>query len=158
MGRAARIRTAAVHRRPRSRGTGLGLLLLAAAFPASAAPVPDIAAPRPFTAICAITETCHIDGGCASLPAPGEIIVAFDGTGTAMGQDEAALRPIDRFARLEDAMPLPRLGDTRRELLVDLPPDGSDRRFALFVQRPTDAEDPVLQPTYFILTCRDAAR
>jgi len=113
---------------------------------------------RAFTVICEVAETCHVGGGCASLPALGQIIVQFDGIQTAMGQAEASLSPIDRFARIEDVHPLPRISDARREVLVDLPAtDGTDRRFALFVQPITAPEAaPILQSTYFILSCRTA--
>lgn len=136
------------------------VLAVVAAAPGAATTGDDLIPTRAFTAICEISDTCHIGGGCASLPAPGEIIVQFDGTRTAMGQSETALNPLDRFSRIEDLHPLPRITDGRREVLVDLPAiAGVDRRFGLFVQPAVAAEaEPVLQPTYFILSCRDAAR
>lgn len=111
--------------------------------------------PRPFEAECTIVDTCRIEGGCADLPAPGELLLRFDGTDTSLGQSEADLAPIDRYADIEAVHPLAPI-DTRRSLLVDLPPEGPARRFALFVQPATpNGADPILQRRYFVMSCWD---
>ena len=142
--------------RARRVSAALPVALLAA--PMALAALDDVPAVAPFETVCTLTLTCRIDGGCADLPAPGEQIVTFDGTATRIGQSSDTMRAIERFGRIEDLHPLPVVAGSRRSILVDLPPEREDRRFALFVQRPTpEGAAPVLQPVYFVLACWDAA-
>lgn len=136
-------------------GAGLTTAMAAAlccAAPALAA-LEDLT-PEAYRGICVMTETCTDTGACGATPALGELLVVIEGAETLMGRREGDLRQIDRFAALQDARPLPRLSDFRREFLVDLAPDGRRRRFAVHVQT-TDPQTnaPTLRPQYFVLSC-----
>lgn len=125
---------------------------LSVAAPALAA-LEDLT-PEVYRGICVMTETCTDTGACGTTPALGELLVVIDGAETLMGRSEGDLRQIDRFAALQDALPLPRLSDFRREFLVDLPSEGRHRRFAVHVQTTDPQTDaPTLRPQYFVLSC-----
>ncbi|WP_341861336.1 hypothetical protein [Gymnodinialimonas sp. 57CJ19] len=110
--------------------------------------------PEAYRGICVMTQTCTDTGACGTTPALGELLVVISESATHMGRNEGDLRQIDRFGALEDALPLPRTSDFRREFLVDLAPDGRHRRFAVHVQTTDPQTDaPALRPQYFVLSC-----
>lgn len=107
-----------------------------------------------YRGVCQMNETCNAAGACGVTPALGDMLLVTDAQGTQMGRDEGDLAPVDHFATLQDALPLPQINGFRRTFLVDLPPNGSTRRFAVHVQLiDGDTGAPVLRPQYFVLQC-----
>lgn len=107
-----------------------------------------------YRGLCQMNEACDASGICGPMPVFGDMILVIDGDGTQVGRTEADLSPADHFSTLQDALPLPHIDSHRREFLVDLPPEGTARRFALYVQR-SDVRTgaPILRPRYFVLQC-----
>ncbi len=128
-------------------------LALCLASPAIAA-LGDDTTSAPYRGICTMPQICSATAGCAATPVIGEVLITIDGDGTAMGRRDQDLTPIDHYPTLDDAFPLPAIETHRRSFLVDLPPQGRTRRFAIHIQL-LDAQtrDPVLRPRYWVLDC-----
>lgn len=125
---------------------------VAMATPAAATLVDTTA--NTYSGLCQMTQTCTSEGACGVTPALGDMLLVVAPDTTWMGRRDDDLAPVDHYATLQDALPLPRLDTRRRTFLTDLPPDGTARRFAVRIQtlRP-ETGDPVLRPQYFVLTC-----
>jgi hypothetical protein len=139
-----------------------GLRTALAAFCAASPALAEVALePRatPYHGLCQMTGVCTGAGQCALMPALGDTALHIDGHGTSMGRDWSALSRVDRFVTLDAALPLPEISEPRRSFLVDLPPDGTARRFALHVQT-ADPETgaPRLRSQSFVLSCAEVSR
>lgn len=130
----------------------LPLVLCAALATPAVATLDETTTSPPYRGICQMDETCNSSGACGVTPALGELLLSIDAHGTQMGRNEADLSPIDHFATLEDALPLPQIEGLRRTFLVDLPGDGPTRRFSVRVQI-VDGDAFALRPQYFVLSC-----
>lgn len=131
----------------------VGVMALAVASPTMAA-LDDAPTSISYRGICVMDQTCTEDGACGGTPVLGELLLLLDEHGAQMGRDEADLSPVDHYPTLEDALPLPELEGFRRTFLVDHPPEGRSRRFAVHVHLiDPDSGASMLRPQYFVMTC-----
>lgn len=131
----------------------LAALLLVLAAPAFAT-LEDDTTPQAYSGLCQMTQTCHESGACGFTPGVGELLLQQDALGTQMGRNVDDLSPIEHFQALEPALEITEIEGFRRTFLVNLPPEGRTRRFAVHVQTlHPETGAPVLRPQYFVLEC-----
>ncbi len=117
----------------------------------------DEITPTDYRGLCIMPQTCSDTTGCTATPVLGELLLTTEDGQTALGRSNEDLSPIDHYPTLDDAFPLPQMEAHRRSFLVDLPPDGRIRRFALHIQI-IDAQtrEDALRPRYYVLECLEA--
>jgi hypothetical protein len=105
------------------------------ATPALAIEEPTTDTPPDQNLVCEWIDSCEEDGNCHPTAQGTGLIVILTPDGALSGPAQDALTPIDRFATLDDAYPLPSIGPfSIRHFLVDMPWNGISRRFALYSQ------------------------
>lgn len=136
--------------------TALVTLCLWVASPAMAA-LGDEDTSAGYRGICTMPQSCLDTVGCTATPSFGELLLSIEGDVTTLGRNDQDASPIDRYPTLESAFPLPEIETHRRSFLVDLPPEGRTRRFALHVQIiDAQTQEPILRPRSFVLECLEA--
>ncbi len=135
----------------------LALFLAAPAFAIEDVPLEPLSEQH---LVCEQIDACQANGTCFPVVQGTGIIVILTPDGALSGPTEDALAPIDRFATLDDAYPLPQIGPfSVRHFLVDMPWNGISRRFALYSQIMAPSTGaPGLLRYHQRFECREAAQ